>query len=160
MAMEKLFSRIDRLAGGGKAGILVPSAGLELPKTKRAFAWITWLLVFELVLGLGAVVYAIVIARAGEPVPFAVWMRTVVVLGMTATLFYFFWRATKGFYWGYQRLRLFTQIFPVITLVMAAIPGLYPVWMITEQIVFSLVMIGVGDFLTGDHMREVFRRPE
>src|SRR5699024_10289534 len=96
----------------------------------------------------------------GEPVPFAAWMRTVVVLGMTATLFYFFWRATKGFYWGYQRLRLFTQIFPVITLVMAAIPGLYPVWMITEQIVFSLVMIGVGDFLTRDHVRELFRRPE
>lgn len=158
--MENLFAKIDRIAGGKKAGILVPPRGLELPKTERAFAWITWLLVFELVLGFGAVVYAIIIARAGEPVPFAVWMRTVVVFGMTVTLFYFFWRATKGFYWGYQRLRLFTQIFPVITLVMAAIPGLYPVWMITEQIVFSLVMIGVGDFLTGDHLREVFRRPE
>src|SRR5699024_12600353 len=108
MAMEKLFSRIDRLAGGGKAGILVPSAGLELPKTKRAFAWITWLLVFELVLGLGAVVYAIVIARAGEPVPFAVWMRTVVVLGMTPTPFFFYCRATKGFCLGYHRLRPFT----------------------------------------------------
>lgn len=87
-------------------------------------------------------------------------MRTVVVLAMTATLFHFFWRSTKGYYWGYQRLRLFAQIFPVITLVMAAIPGLYPIWMITEQIVFSLIMIGVGDFLTGDHMREVFRKPE
>ncbi|MGC2939050.1 MULTISPECIES: hypothetical protein [unclassified Brevibacterium] len=160
MSMENLFAKIDRIAGGKKAGILVPPRGLELPKTERAFAWITWLLVFELVLGFGAVVYAIIIARAGEPVPFAVWMRTVVVFGMTVTLFYFFWRATKGFYWGYQRLRLFTQIFPVITLVMAAIPGLYPVWMITEQIVFSLVMIGVGDFLTGDHLREVFRKPE
>jgi hypothetical protein len=160
MAMENLLAKIDRLAGGRKAGIIVPSGGLEHPKTKRAFAWITWLLVFELVLGFGAVVYAVLIARAGEPVPFAVWMRTIVVLGMTVTLFYFYWRATKGFYWGYQRLRLFTQIFPVITLVMAAIPGLYPVWMITEQIVFSLVMIGVGDFLTGDHLREVFRKPE
>lgn len=158
--MENVFSKIDRIAGGSKAGIVVAPEGLEQPKTKRAFSWITWLLAFELALGFGAVVYAIIIARAGEPVPFAVWMRTVVVLGMTATLFYFFWRATKGFYWGYQRLRLFTQIFPVITLVMAAIPGLYPVWMITEQIVFSLVMIGVGDFLTGDHLREVFRRPE
>ncbi|MDN5875895.1 MAG: hypothetical protein L0H69_04380, partial [Brevibacterium sp.] len=65
-----------------------------------------------------------------------------------------------GYYWGYQRLRLFAQIFPVITLVMAAIPGLYPAWMITEQILFSLIMIGVGDFLTSDHMREVFRKPE
>ena len=160
MAMENLLAKIDRLAGGKKAGIVVDPEGLEQPKTKRAFAWITWLLVFELVLGFGAVVFAVLIARAGEPVPFAVWMRTIVVLGMTATLFYFFWRATKGFYWGYQRLRLFAQIFPVITLVMAAIPGLYPVWMITEQIVFSLVMIGVGDFLTGDHLREVFRKPE
>ena len=160
MAMENLLAKIDRLASGKKAGIVVDPEGLEQPKTKRAFAWITWLLVFELVLGFGAVVFAVLIARAGEPVPFAVWMRTIVVLGMTATLFYFFWRATKGFYWGYQRLRLFAQIFPVITLVMAAIPGLYPVWMITEQIVFSLVMIGVGDFLTSDHLREVFRKPE
>src|SRR5699024_8060742 len=131
MAMEKLFSRIDRLAGGGKAGILVPSVGLELPKTKRAFAWITWLLVFVLVLGLGAVVYAIVIARAGERVPFAVWMRTVVVLGMSANLLYVVGRASMGFYWGYQLLRLFTQIFPVIARVRAAIRGLSPVWTIT-----------------------------
>lgn len=160
MVSEHLLGKIDRIAGGKKAGITIAPEGLDHPKTKTAFRWINWLLIFELVLGFGAVVYAIIIAKAGEPVPFAVWMRTVVVLGMTVTLFYFFWRATKGLYWGYQRLRLFSQIFPVITLVMAAIPGLYPVWMITEQIVFSLIMIGVGDFLTSDHMREVFRKPE
>lgn len=160
MSKENLFAKIDRIAGGSKAGLIVPAEGLAHPKTKRAFAWITGLLAFELVLGVGAVVVAVIIAGNGEPVPFAVWMRTVVVLAMTATLFYFFWRSTKGYYWGYQRLRLFAQIFPVITLVMAAIPGLYPIWMITEQIVFSLIMIGVGDFVTGDHMREVFRKPE
>ncbi|WCE40203.1 hypothetical protein PGC08_00425 [Brevibacterium sp. BDJS002] len=160
MSKENLFAKIDRIAGGSKAGLIVPAEGLAHPKTKRAFAWITGLLAFELVLGVGAVVVAVIIAGNGESVPFAVWMRTVVVLAMTATLFYFFWRSTKGYYWGYQRLRLFAQIFPVITLVMAAIPGLYPIWMITEQIVFSLIMIGVGDFLTGDHMREVFRKPE
>ena len=49
-------------------------------------------------------------------------------------------------------------VFPVITLVMAAIPGLYPVWMVTEQIVFSLIMIGIADFLTSDHMRAVFAK--
>ncbi|WP_235343913.1 hypothetical protein [Brevibacterium sp. UCMA 11754] len=111
MSMENLFAKIDRIAGGSKAGLIVPAEGLAHPKTKRAFAWITGLLAFELVLGVGAVVFAVIIARAGEPVPFAVWMRTVVVLGMTATLFYFFWRSTKGYYWGYQRLRLFAQIF-------------------------------------------------
>lgn len=99
------------------------------------------------------------LALDGEAVSFAVWMRTVVVLGMTATLFYFAWRAQRGWRWAYQRLRLFSQIFPVITLVMAAIPNLYPAWMVTEQIIFSLVMIGIADFLTSDHMRDAYRKP-
>ena len=155
MALEDLFRRLDRIAGGRQAGIRIPAEALAHPRTRRAFRWIGWLLA----LGIGAVVVALAIAGGGGSVPFAVWMRTVVVLGMTATLFYFFWRATLGWRWGYQRLRLFAQIFPVITLVMAAIPGLYPGWMITEQILFSLVMIGIADFLTSDHMRDAFRRP-
>lgn len=122
--------------------------------------WILWLLVAELLLGVGAVAVALMLAVEGEAVPVSVWMRTVVVLGMTATLFYFAWRASLGWRWAYLRLRLFAQIFPVITLVLAAIPGLYPVWMVTEQIVFSLIMIGVADFLTSDHMRGAFAAPE
>ncbi|MGO4454097.1 hypothetical protein [Arthrobacter sp. RAF14] len=159
MALEPLLLRLDRIAGGRQAGVLIEEHQRLHPKTRRAFTWVLWLLVVELVLGVGAVVVALVLASSGEPVPFAVWMRTVVVLAMTATLFYFAWRATKGWYWAYQRLRLFAQIFPVVTLVMAAIPGLYPLWMVTEQIVFSLIMIGIGDFLTSDHMRNAFRKP-
>ncbi len=65
-----------------------------------------------------------------------------------------------GYYWAYSRLRLFSRIFPIVTLVIAAIPGLYPLWMTIEQIVFSLLMIGIGDILTTDHMRETFPRPD
>ncbi|MDP5228280.1 MULTISPECIES: hypothetical protein [Arthrobacter] len=160
MSLESLLLRLDRLAGGRQAGVLIAEQHRLHPKTKRAFSWVMWLLVLEFILGFGAVAVALVLAGSGEAVPFAVWMRTVVVLGMTATLFYFAWRATKGWYWAYQRLRLFAQIFPVVTLVIAAIPGLYPLWMVTEQIVFSIVMIGIGDFLTSDHMRAAFRKPE
>lgn len=158
MPLEPLFLRLDRIAGGRQAGVLISDAGRTHPRTVRAFTWILWLLVAELVLGVGAVVVALVLAADGDSVPFAVWMRTLVVLGMTATLFYFAWRARRGWRWAYLRLRLFAQIFPVITLVMAAIPGLYPVWMVTEQIVFSLIMIGIADFLTSDHMRAVFAK--
>lgn len=158
--IENLLLRFDRLAGGRQAGIAISDEWRTHPKTRRAFTWITWLLVVELLLGLGAVVVAIVIAVNGGSVSFAVWMRTVVVLGMTATLFYFTWRAARGWRWAYQRLRLFSQIFPVITLVIAAIPGLYPAWMVTEQIFFSLIMIGIADFLRSDHMRDAFRMPE
>ncbi|MGO2663618.1 hypothetical protein, partial [Mycetocola reblochoni] len=153
MALDPLLLRLDRLAGGRQAGVLIAEEDRQHPRTRRAFTWIMWLLTVELVIGVGAVVVAVVLAEDGAHVPLAVWMRTLVVLAMTATLFYFAWRASLGWRWAYQRLRLFAQIFPVITLVMAAIPGLYPTWMVTEQIVFSLIMIGIADFLTSDHMR-------
>ncbi|WP_053353761.1 hypothetical protein [Leucobacter musarum] len=157
MALDALLLRLDRIAGGRQAGVRVAAAGLSHPKTRRAFRWITWLLVLELLIGLAAAVAAVWITAAGGTVPLAVWMRSFVVLAMTATLCYFAWRAARGWYWAYRRLRLFAQIFPVITLVMAAIPGLYPGWMITEQIIFSLIMIGIGDFLRGEHLSDVFR---
>jgi len=159
MPFESLFLRLDRIAGGRQAGYAIDEASRRHPKTRSSFRWILWLLVAELVIGIGAVVVAVILAAGGDAVPFSVWMRTVVVLGMTATLFYFAWRASLGWRWAYVRLRLFAQIFPVITLVLAAIPGLYPVWMVTEQIVFSLIMIGIADFLTSDHMRAVFAAP-
>jgi len=158
MALEPLLQRLDRIAGGRHASITIPETARTHPKTRRAFAWIMWLLMVELILGIGAAVFAVMLATAGDPVPFAVWMRTFIVLAMTVTLFYFAWRASRGWYWAYSRLRLFAQIFPVITLVMAAIPNLYPAWMITEQIVFSLIMIGIADFLTSDHMRDAYKK--
>lgn len=160
MGFEPLFQKIDRIAGGRHSRLRIDDGRRDDPRTRRAFLWVMWLLVVELIIGLGAVVVALWLYGEGQTVPFAVWMRTLVVLAMTATLFYFAWRALLGYYWGYSRLRLFSQIFPVITLVMAAIPHLYPTWMVTEQIIFSLIMIGVADFLTSDHMRGAYRRPD
>lgn len=160
MTFESILQRFDKLAGGRQAGVAISDELRSHPKTRRAFTWIMWLLLAELLLGVAAVVIAVVIAAGGEAVPFAVWMRTLVVFGMTVTLFYFAWRASLGWRWAYLRLRLFSQIFPVITLVLAAIPGLYPAWMVTEQIIFSLIMIGIADFLTSDHMRAAFKAPE
>ncbi|HWD63456.1 MAG TPA: hypothetical protein VG369_13220 [Humibacter sp.] len=157
---EPLFRRVDRLAGGRHSDLRIDESMLTHPRTKRAFTAITWLLVLEFAIGIAAVVIALVLATDGVPVEWPVWMRTVVVLGMTATLFYFAWRASLGYYWGYSRLRLFSKIFPVITLVLAAIPGLYPLWMVTEQIVFSLILIGVADYLDSDHMRAAFPKPQ
>jgi hypothetical protein len=156
---EPLFVRLDRVAGGRASCYRVSDTARQHPRTHRAFVWITWLLTVDLVIGLAAIVVALALASNGDAVPWAVWIRTVVVLGITVTLFYFLWRARKGLYWGYSRLRMFSKIFPVITLVLAAIPGLYPLWMVTEQIVFSLILIGVADFLDSDHMRHTFPKP-
>src|SRR5665811_2580177 len=102
---------------------------------------------------------AVVLLLRGDEVAWVVWMRLVVVLGMTMTLFYFAWRAQRGFYWAYSRLRLFSKIFPIVALVTAAIPGLYPLWMVTEQICFSLILLGIAEYLSTDHMREAYAKP-
>jgi len=155
--LEPLFLRVDRVGGGRIAARRVDLA--QHAKTRRGFDGILWILAAEIVVGVAAIVIAIVLTANGMPQPWAVWFRGIAVLAITPTLLYFAWRASLGWYWAYSRLRLFSRIFPVVTLVIAAIPGLYPLWMTIEQIVFSLLLIGVGDILTGDAMREAFPRP-
>ncbi|MDP9885059.1 hypothetical protein J2W21_002577 [Sinomonas atrocyanea] len=150
---------IDRTFGGRHGHFIVDRHELEHPKTQRAFQWVYWILLAEVAVGLAAVAIAVVLQTGGTDVGFAAWFRGVVVLLMTLTLFFFAWRARHGYYWGYQRLRLFSQIFPVVSLVVATIPGLYPYWMVVEQIVFAVLMIGVADVLTNDHMRAAFMSP-
>jgi hypothetical protein len=158
---DRMWNRLqlDRVAGGRQGDYVIREDMLAHPDTVRSFRWIRWLLVAETVVGLTAIVIAVLLTRSGETVPWAVWFRATVVLLITLTLYVFAWRAQLGYYWAYQRLRLFSRVFPIVTLVVAAIPGLYPFWMVVEQIVFSVLMVGIGDVLTSDHMRRTFPKP-
>lgn len=151
---------IDKLAGGRHGHYVVDPAMRDHPQTKRAFRWVSIILGAEVLVGLSSIAVAAILQAQGENVGFAAWFRGVVVLFMTLTLFFFEWRAQQGYYWGYQRLRLFSRIFPIITLIIATIPGLYPYWMIIEQIIFAVLMIGIADFLTSDHMRDAYPSPK
>jgi hypothetical protein len=159
MNIENLLLDIDRIAGGRHADHTISEEMRGDPKTRRVFVVITWLLVAELLLGTAALAVPVMLHLRGDPVALIVWMRLAVVLGMTTTLFYFAWRAQRGYYWAYSRLRLFSKIFPVVALVTAAIPGLYPLWMVTEQIFFSLILLGIAEYLSTDHMRQAFAKP-
>jgi hypothetical protein len=159
-ALEPLFLWLDRIAGGRQSSRVIEASMRDHASTLRTFAGIRWILASEIVVGLFSIVTAIVLTASGQSVDWAVWFRSVAVLGITITLFYFAWRAAMGFYWAYSRLRLFSKIFPIVTLAIATIPGLYPLWMTVEQVIFSFLLIGVGDLLTTDHMRDAFpRRP-
>ncbi|AJW79258.1 hypothetical protein [Clavibacter michiganensis] len=157
--MDQLLSRLDRIAAGRQAGHVMAEDMRDHPCTTRAFRWIRWILIAETAVGATAVAIALTLASDGIAIAPAVWFRSFVVLAMTLTLYYFAWRASAGYWWAYSRLRLFSQIFPIVTLVIAAIPGLYPLWMVIEQIVFSLLLIGVADILRSDHMRDAFPKP-
>ena len=159
MNVEGVLLEIDRIAGGRHADHTISDQMRRDPRTRRVFVAITWLLVVELVLGTGALAVPVMLHLRGDAVPWIVWMRLAIVLAMTTTLFFFAWRAQAGYYWAYSRLRLFSKIFPVVALVTAAIPGLYPLWMVTEQIFFSLILLGIAEYLSTDHMREAYAKP-
>lgn len=158
MNVESVLLDIDRIAGGRHADHTISEEMRTDPRTRRVFVAVTWLLALEFLIGAAALVIPVMLQMRQE-VPGIVWVRLAVVLAMTTTLFYFAWRAQRGFYWAYSRLRLFSKIFPIVALVTAAIPGLYPLWMVTEQIFFALILLGIAEYLSTDHMREAYAKP-
>lgn len=151
--------QVDRFAGGRHRDHVIREDMRQHPRTVRAFQLVRWLLVAETVVGLGAVAIALGLEDAGHLVPLAAWIRCVGVLGLTLTLYVFAWRAQLGWYWAYSRLRLFSRIFPVVTLVLCTVPGLYPAWMVLEQIVFSFILVALSAVLYSPHLRETFPPP-
>jgi cation transport ATPase len=158
MNVESVLLEIDRIAGGRHGDHTISEEMRTDPRTRRVFVVVTGLLVIELVIGTSALVVPVLLGMRQE-VPWIVWMRLIVVLCMTVTLFYFAWRAQRGYWWAYSRLRLFSKIFPIVALTTAAIPGLYPVWMVTEQIFFALILLGIAEYLSTDHMRTAYAKP-
>jgi cation transport ATPase len=158
MNVENVLLEIDRIAGGRHGDRTISEEMRTDPRTRRVFVAVTWLLAAELLIGTAALAIPVMLNMRHE-VPLIVWIRLVVVLAMTVTLFYFAWRAQRGYYWAYSRLRLFSKIFPIVALVTAAIPGLYPLWMVTEQISFALILLGIAEYLSTDHMRAAYPKP-
>jgi cation transport ATPase len=158
MNVEKVLLEIDRIAGGRHGDHTISEHMRTDPRTRHVFVAVTFLLAIEFVLGAAALAIPVMLDMRRE-VPWVVWMRLCVVLAMTTTLFYFAWRARRGYYWAYSRLRLFSKIFPIVALTTAAIPGLYPLWMVTEQIFFALILLGIAEYLSTDHMRAAYPKP-
>ena len=131
----------------------------EHRSTRRTFRFVEWMLATCVGVGVAEVVTAFLLQRAGVEVSWLVWSRSVVVLGLTSSLFFFVGRARSGRYWAYQRLRLFSRVFPVVTLLVAFIPGLYPSAITAEQVVFSVLLLVVGQALSTEHMRDTFPTP-
>ena len=159
MNPERVVLLLDRIAAGRQATHRIDEAARTDPRTTTAFTRVSWLLLAEFVIGGGAVVEAIILSRSGDHVSPVVWWRLVVIFGIATTLFYFVWRARLGFWWAYSRLRLFSLVFPIVAIGTCLVPGLYPPWMVIEQVLFSAVLLLVLRVLSTPHLRAVYVRP-
>lgn len=152
-----MLRRIDRLAGGRHASYTVPVS--DDPAVRRAFVLVARLLVVAVLLDVASVLIASALAEAGDRVTLAVWLRCLVLLGITATLFFFVWRARAGKYWAFRRLQLFCRVFPVVAIVLAAVPDLYPAWVVADQVAFAAVLVAVSAPLYSGPVRRAFPSP-
>jgi len=156
---DRLLVLADKVAAGRSATLRIDETARTDPRTSLAFTRVTRLLIAEFVIGAGAVVEAITLSRSGDHVSPVVWWRLVVIFGIASTLFYFVWRARLGLWWAYSRLRLFSLVFPIVAVSTCLIPGLYPVWMVAEQLLFSAVLLIVRQVLSTAHLRAAYARP-
>jgi len=156
---ERVLVWVDRLAAGRCATLRIGESDRTDPRTRLAFSRVTSLLLAEFLIGTGALAVAIRLSRSGEAVSPLVWWRLVVIFGIATTLFYFVWRARLGLWWAYSRLRLFSLVFPVVAVTTCLIPGLYPAWMVGEQLLFSAILLLVRWVLSTPHLRAAYSRP-
>ncbi len=154
--VEPLLKFLDVVGAGRQARRRGDEEAVESGRVRRAFAAVMVLL---------AVVAAVdfVAAIVAFSLPEVSWlprMRSVIVLLITLSLFYFVWRSSAGYWWAYSRLRLFSIVFPVVTAVLALIPGLYPTWMTVEQLAVCVVLVAVAVILFSAPLRQAYPRPE
>lgn len=157
--LEPLFQFLDRIAGGRSAPLRVPESERTRPEVRRAFLVVAGILVAVFCVGGGAVIEAVQLTLAGTPVSGLVWWRLLVIFAIAATLFYFWFRARAGLWWAYSRLRLFSVVFPCIALSTCLVPGLYPTWMIVEQVAFSGLVLLTFAVLSLPVVRSAYRKP-
>lgn len=152
---EPLLQRLDVIGAGRRARHRGDEAAVESTRVRRAFAAVLVLLALVAVIDLAAAIVAF-------SLPDVSWlprMRSVIVLLITLSLFYFVWRSSVGYWWAYSRLRLFGVVFPIVTAVLALIPGLYPTWMTIEQLVVCVMLVGVAVILFSAPLRQAYPKP-
>ena len=159
MDVEGLLLRLDRVAGGRWAAYRVEEVGRSREPVRRGFRQAAILLAVVLGLAVSAVAEAGLLHEQGNDLATVVWGRLVVILGLSLSLFYFLWRASRGWWWAYSRLRLFSLVFPVVAVATCAIPGLYPEWMVVEQLAVAAVLLLLAMVLSSPAVATVYARP-
>lgn len=159
MDVEAVARVLDRIGGGRKAHLRVPAEHREHPETRRILADVAAGITAAFSLDVAAVLLGVMWSELGVQLSWVVWMRLVMIALLTASLYYFVWRAMHGWWWAYSRLRLFTIIFPMVAIGTCLVPGLYPTWMIVEQLVLAAILLVVARLLNSAHLRAAYVKP-
>ncbi|WP_326568798.1 hypothetical protein VSH64_44815 [Amycolatopsis rhabdoformis] len=136
----------------------VSSEDLQHPRSVSAFRTARLLVVAYLTLSVLTVVAVVLLRNNVTMVTDAVWVRTVIVVASALLTFSFTVRAARGSRRAFLRLRLTSGIMLVAIVVIASLPGAFPVWLRIEQGACGLILLGVVLIVNGRHLRSLFAR--
>ncbi|MFI5615301.1 hypothetical protein [Amycolatopsis sp. NPDC051903] len=140
------------------ASTAVSHEELNHPRSLSAFRTTRLLVLAYLTLSVLTVGAVVLLRNNHTMVTDAVWVRTVIVVASALLTLTFTLRASKGSRRAYLRLRLVTGVMLVALVVIAALPGAFPVWLRVEQGVCALLLLGVVLTVNGRHLRSLFAR--
>ncbi len=79
------------------------------------------------------------------------WTHALIVCAFAAVLLTVVRRAATGARGAVRRLRIISVVLPVVSLLEAVIPGLFPTWMRLEQLLYAALLLAVALLVRAPH---------
>ncbi|MFC4907008.1 hypothetical protein [Actinomadura gamaensis] len=98
------------------------------------------------------------LAAAGASAAQPVWIRLGIVAVSSLVLVALTLRAARGSSGAYRRVRIVSTVMLAATVVIVALPGMFPVWMRLEQAACALLLAGVALIAHGRTLRTHFAK--
>lgn len=89
----------------------------------------------------------------------AVWVRGTIVVGSALVLTALAARSARGSARAFLRLRIISAVVATALVVIAALPGVFPVWFRVEQAVCGLLLLSVVFLVNGRRLRSTLCEP-
>ncbi|GAA3066112.1 hypothetical protein GCM10020000_57660 [Streptomyces olivoverticillatus] len=139
-----------------KQPTLVSEADLRHPVSLKAFRRVKALVGSYLALSVLTLAVIALLRNDAAVVNPAVWVRGTIVVGSALLTCAFAARTARGSRGAYRRLRIVSGVMVIAIAAIIALPGMFPLWMKTEQAVCGLLLLGVVMVVNGRHLRSLF----
>ncbi|HEY2058673.1 MAG TPA: hypothetical protein VGH57_09930 [Amycolatopsis sp.] len=134
----------------------ISAQDLQHPRSRSAFRLVRGLVSGYLGLSVLTLVAIFLLRDNKTMVTDSVWVRATIVVASALLTLSLTVRASRGSPGAFRRLRIVSGVMLVAIVVIAALPGAFPVWLRIEQGVCGLALLGVVLIINGRHLRSLF----
>jgi hypothetical protein len=131
---------------------------LAQPSLRASMRCVRWLVAAFIGTNLAALTINLVYAHSSGIVTEVTWTRTFILLGAGAVLLFFANGVGRGSFKSYLYVRIESAVLLVTVIVLVAIPGLLPGWMVVQQLVCGVLLLAITIVTSATPLRAAFQR--